>query len=614
MVASARMRRSAHPSPALVVSLLVTGAALFFGGSAGTGSLPWIGGAAVIAVAVLIALEGLPTGWIALVPLAALGVWCVLSVIWSDLPDRSWDYANRTFVYTAFAALGLFVWNRTRELALGLAALLGAVVVWSLAGKVLPWLNEDYGRIARLRSPVGIWNQLALLADYALPLALWLAWRRRVLGALLAYGWLVALVLTYSRGGVLVAVLVVAAWIALSRRWVEAGATLVAAGIPAAAVVGLALLLPGVTEDGTAHSTRVRDGAVFGLALLAGAAAAAGLARLPLPRATATLRRGALVAVGCGALLVLVVGIVRAPTLWDEFTSTSVTQLPNTSERFATAGSNHRWVWWEQAWDGWKEQPLVGNGAGSFALTNLRYRTTYLDQATEPHSLALQFVSETGLVGLLLLVAAFGALIAAAGRRREHELALSLLLPALALHGLLEIDWDYLAVAAPAFLAAGSLAGRPGGDRRPSVFAALCAAGVAFALVSSLLLPWLGNRWTDDALGALDRPAHAVTLAKRARAVDPVSIEPLLVQGLAEEARGDQARAAALYERATEIQPRNPEPWLELGRLELDAGCARRALVHLERYVELDPQARPEAGAADKDRALRLVNSGKPRC
>src|SRR5207247_4153262 len=130
--------------------------------------------------------------------------------------------------------LGLFAARFSRDLAFGLAALLGAVAVWALAGKVFPWLAEDYGRIARLRNPVGIWNQLALLADFALPLALWVAWRRRVAGVLLAYVWLVALVLTYSRGGVLVAVAVVAAWIALSRRWLDAAATLVAAGVPAA--------------------------------------------------------------------------------------------------------------------------------------------------------------------------------------------------------------------------------------------------------------------------------------------------------------------------------------------------------------------------------------------
>lgn len=611
-----RSRRERPPAP-LIIALAISAAAAFFGGGASTRTLPWVGGAAVVAVAALVVVRGLPRGWPALVPLVALALWCALSIGWSDLGDRSWDYANRTLVYAAFAALGLFLADRTRGLATGLAAVLGAVAVWSLAGKALPWLYDDYGRIARLRAPVGIWNQLALLGGYALPLALWLAWRRRVLGALLAYAWLVAVVLTYSRGGVLVAAAVVVAWIVLSRRWVEAGATLLAAGVPAAGVVAVALVLPGVTDDGQPHATRVRDGAVFALVLLAGAAVAAVVARVPLPERTPALRRAALIAaVVVGAVAVSAVA-VRAPSFWRDFTSATETQLPNTSARFAAAGSNHRWVWWKQAWEGWEERPLVGTGAGSFALTNLRYRTTFLDQATEPHNVPLQFLSETGLVGLGLLLAALGSLIAAGWRRQGHELALSLLLPAFVLHALLEIDWDFLAVAAPAFLAAGALAGRPGAvTRRLSRFAAIAAAGAALAAVSSLALPWLGDRWTrqaeDAALGG--RPAKAVALAKRARAVDPVSIEPLFAQALAEETRGNLGRAAALFGRATEVQPRNPQPWGWLGRLELDAGCARAALTHLERYVALDPQARPEAGAADKDRALALVNSGKPRC
>src|SRR5215208_2303709 len=187
-----RARRERPPAPLL---LALVAAAVFFGGGATTGTLPWVGGAAVLAVAALVATRGLPRGWPAVAPLVALAAWCAASIAWSDLGDRSWDYANRTLVYAAFAALGLFLADRTRELAVGLAAILGAVVVWSLAGKAFPWLYDDYGRIARLRAPVGIWNQFALLGDYALPLALWLAWRRRVVGTLLAYAWLVAIVL-----------------------------------------------------------------------------------------------------------------------------------------------------------------------------------------------------------------------------------------------------------------------------------------------------------------------------------------------------------------------------------------------------------------------------------
>src|SRR4029077_15497335 len=86
---------------------------------------------------------------------------------------------------------------------------------------VVPPLYDDYGRVARLRGPVGLWNQLALLGDFALALALW---HKRRAGTLLAYGWLVALALTYSRGGLVTAVFVVAAWFVLSDERVGGAA------------------------------------------------------------------------------------------------------------------------------------------------------------------------------------------------------------------------------------------------------------------------------------------------------------------------------------------------------------------------------------------------------
>src|SRR6202011_4446010 len=103
-----------------------------------------------------------------------------------------------------------------------------------------------------------------LLGDIALPLGLWLAGRSRTAGTLLVYGWAVAIALTYSRGGVAVAIVIVAAWIALSGTWIAGTTTLVAAGVPAGLVIAVGFSLHGVTSDAQSHSTRVHDGLVFG--------------------------------------------------------------------------------------------------------------------------------------------------------------------------------------------------------------------------------------------------------------------------------------------------------------------------------------------------------------
>jgi O-antigen ligase len=599
MVASHRMR--AIRELPLLAPLLLVALAVFFGGGPGDGSLVWLGGGALLALLALVATRGLPTGARVLLPLAALGAWAALSILWSTLPDRSWDYADRTLVYLLFAALGLWFAGRTRELALGLAAILGAVVLWSLAGKVVPPLYGDYGRLARLRGPVGLWNQLALLADFALPLALW---RRGRTGTLLAYAWIVALLLTYSRGGILTGAIVVAAFLALTDERLESAATLVAAAVPAAVVVGIAFALPGVTGDGRSSHVRWHDGLVFGALLLVGAAAALVLERLPRPRITAGARRGLIALGAAGALAVVVVAALAA------LKGAGSAAVGNGGSRVASTSSNFRFVWWREAWNGWLHHKLAGTGAGSFHLTNLRFRTSYLDFATEPHNLPLQFLSEVGVIGLALFLLTAAAFLVPGRRRRGHELALALVLPAFLIQSLVDIDWDFVAVSAPAFLVAGALAGRTR-LRRVSPFGSLALAGVGLLVFGALLLPWLGRRWSGQAEETLSTP-RAVQLANRARSVDPLLIEPLITLAFASQDRPGLARG--YFDAAIAKQPENPKPLLLAGQFALDLGCARLAYSYLEPFTERDPYARPSDGPDDYRTARALVNSGKPRC
>jgi O-antigen ligase len=594
MVASPDMRATRELP--LAASLLLTGCALFFGGGPRDGSLLWLGAGALVVIVALLALDGVPGGWPAVLPLAALVAWLALSISWSALPDRSWDYADRSLVYLLFAVLGLWLAGRARELALGLMTLLGAVLGWSLLGKVLPPVY-DYGppNVARLQGPVGLWNQLALAAAFALPLALW---RRRLEGALLTYVATAALLLTYSRGGVVTAVLVVAAWFALDPDRLESARTLLAGALPAVVVVAIAFALPGVTSDGQSTHVRWRDGLIFGVLLLLGAAATVLLRRVPLPRVP----RRVLVGAGAAVLVVLAVVVIARGGSGP---------LGNGGGRLTSASSNFRFTWWRQALEGWRHAPLAGTGAGSFHVTNLRYRDTYLDFTTEPHDLPLQFLTEAGIVGLALFLLAAWTLVRGTWRRRGAELAVALLFPAFLVHSLVDVDWDFAAVSIPAFLAAGATAGRPV-LRRVSVFGSLVAVGGALLAFVVLLLPWLGHRWADQAADA--PPARAVTLAKRARAVDPLLVEPLWALAFAAELRGEPRAAYAYYREAVRLQPENADTWLAAGQFAWSVGCARAAYDNLVRYTELDQKARPSRGGDTYNKALKIVDAGKARC
>ena len=266
-------------------------AALLFGGGSGDGAVAWIGGAAFV-----VALGACGLAFWGLLPLPGLGregiafavlgggfaAWTGVTILWSVLPDRSWDYFNRGLAYFAFAVVGAFAGSAlsTRVGAWLIGALVGVTCLWALAGKAVPALYEDYGRLARLRSPVGYWNALALVLVFGLPIALWAASSRRHprvvrAGAVVGlYALLIALVLTYSRGGLLAALVALAGWFVLTRERFESLAAFVSGGVPAGIVCAIALLLPGIAQDGQPHSVRVHDGAWFALAFVLGAGAA----------------------------------------------------------------------------------------------------------------------------------------------------------------------------------------------------------------------------------------------------------------------------------------------------------------------------------------------------
>jgi hypothetical protein len=242
---------------------------------------------------------------------------------------------------------------------------------------------------------------------------------------------------------------------------------------------------------------------------------------------------------------------------------------------------------------------LKGTGAGTFELTHRLLRSNSI-VVTEPHNVPLQFLSETGVVGFLLAmgsvgaaaVGVVGAIRGLAGPERVAAVALGVLALAYLVHSILDFDWDFVAVSGPFFMTVGVLLGHgtaPVAERR--TFLAPVPAVLAIAVALSLLTPWFAKRATDSAEAAVadGRFVQALRDARDARSLNPLALQPVLVQAAAEEQLGNLAAAGRLYVHAVRLQPLNPRPWYELGRFQVDRQRYADAIPPLKRAVELDP-------------------------
>jgi hypothetical protein len=617
--------RGAAPLLLAAVALLA-GAAVLVGGGSSDDRLVWIGGGAIVLAGLAVAALGRPQldarGWVFLALLAAFVAWNGFSVLWSIEGDRSWNYFNRGLAYLAFAVLGVYLGAHVREaarvVAAGLALLIAVAVSWALMGKIVPAIAPDNARIARLHLPLQYWNALALLIAMGLPIGLWLAARPAHRAALrtaaVAFLYLstVALLLTYSRGGILVAGIAVGVWLVLGRPRLESAAACICAGVPGLGVALWAFGRAGIAKDQQRYSVRVHDGALFGLALvLVGVlvtASAYVLVRAERRWPLSAVRRrllgraaGVLALVGAMAAIGVAAATVHPGRVLHDFGRQASPNVVGTPERLTTVSSSSRWDWWKEAWQGFKSDPWKGTGAGSFGLVHTILRKNALS-VTEPHNVPLQALSETGVVGFALFVGAsvvaIVGVVSAVRRSAEREriAAIVLAIAALAylLHAIGDFDWDFLAVTAPLFVVVGVLlgAGRAVGPR-PRPFATVSVAVVVLAVVYSFGAAWLSRRDVRSAYAALAaghvRAAHRD--ARRAHSLDPLSLEALLARAAAETAarRFDDARHA--YVQAIELQPLNWLPWYELATFEASRGRLRVALRYAERSVALNPWA-----------------------
>ena len=626
-----------------LVGMVVLWAAVA-GDASGFGAVLPVGGAAVLLLLgalVAMALGRLAppgsgrSGGVLVAATVALVAWTGATVVWSIVPDRSWDVFNKGLAYAAFLGLGIVLAGAAGRFAArygaSLLALVTAVVlVWALLAKAVPSLDPQGDRVARLKEPVGYWNALALLADVAIVLGLWLGastGRRalvRVGGALLTYAATLALLLTLSRAGVLAGAVVVALWLALSRERVEGGLLLAASAGPAVLVGAWAFTRPALVEDVALRADREADGTVFGVLALVGAGLAVLLATLVVPRLGESARRTSVRALVVIALVCLVASVVALGVGVADAVSSgrSCSEVVNDPGRLGSLDPNNRWCWWNEARDVYAGNAPEGAGAGSFEVARKRFRVDARN-VLQPHSVPLQQLSDGGLValGLFVLLVASGAWVCACAVRRlegdERAAAVALVAAPAAyfLHALVDYSWDFLAVTAPTLLSLGVLAAA-GRAPRAVARAPWLAVGAALAAVLALVsfsMPRLADRAVRASTRALDDGdfERARDRAQWARFLNPLSVEPLWALARLEERRGVLRKAEGRYVQAAELQPDNPETWYALGLFEFEARqrmCAAYAFLN-ESYT-LDPSGSQWTPGGPLDVARDAVNAG----
>jgi hypothetical protein len=630
---------------AALVGGSLAGAAFAGDGSDVDGILPVGGTAAVLLSAALLAvalgLVAAPrvgrSGGVLIIVMILLAAWTGATVWWSIVPDRSWDAFNKSAAFAVFLGLGVVLagvgGRAAARLGASVLALVTAfVLTWALVAKSIPSFDPEGDRVARLREPVEYWNALALIADVAIGLGLWLGASRghratvRVVGGLLVYIATLSLLLTLSRVGIAAAVAVVLLWLALSEgRRVEGGLLLAASVTPAALVGGWAFTRPALVEDVAERSDRVADGTILGFLTLAGtglvvALVAAGSRRSLDDERRRKIGRGLLAAAGVAVATVLVGAVVAVGSAISS--DSTCAEVVNDPSRLGSLDLSNRWCWWNEAVDVYAGNAPEGAGAGTFEIARKRYRSDARN-VTQPHSVPLQQLAGGGLVALGL----FCALVLAAaatcvfslrrleGGERAAAVALVAAPVAYLLHALVDYSWDFLAVTAPTMVALGVLAGagHPPGARRSRSVLGLGAVLVALALLVSFASPRLADtsvRESTRALGAADF-VRARDRADWARFFNPLSVDPIFAVARIRERQNFQRAAEETYVDAVELQPENPETWYALGLFELQAlGKLCAAYEFLNQAYTLDPAGHQWSEGGPLDVARDAVNRG----
>jgi O-antigen ligase len=658
-------------SPALVPALVATCLFVALGASeAGFYPTTWYPAALFLLALLTVALVALnPPRAVprpvlaALLLLVAYTAWAYLSITWAGEQGPAWEGANRTALYAiVFALFALWPFD-----ARGATAVLGLVAIGIAGIGLVELLRADassepagYFIGVRLAEPAGYINANVALWTLGLLPCLFLASRRGVPAPLRGLflggaGLLAALALLgQSRGWVLALPLALVLYLALVPGRVRGALTVLAVAAGGAAVSGPVLAVHDEADrrglDGLLADATTAILTMAAALVLVGTLAALVDRRIALSERAA--RRGSLtfgavlgVAGVCAAAIALAASdpAERIGDAWDEF-KRGESQPEVGSSRFS-GGGTHRYDIWRVAWAAFRDHPWRGLGVENFQEEYLLRRDSS-EQPRYAHSLELGVLSQTGLVGGLLLAGALVAALAAAARARRSppaERALAAVAVAIfgywLLHASVDWFWEFPALTGVA-LALLAMATALGPRRMPDprgAFdprardprharghrqalglrsrralqwpAAAAAALVALLLAVSFAVPWLAERhvsraaeiWRADPTGAFEHLDRAADL-------NPLSPRAQLTEATIALRLGRRGRAESAFLAALEREPDNGYALLELGMIAAERGQRPRARRLLELAHSRSPRDRLVSEVLADVRRGRRVN------
>jgi hypothetical protein len=598
-------------------------------------------GAAIAITALVLGPGRRRWGGVTLGLFAAFAVLTAVSISWSVAPDQSWVSASQIVSYLAVFGgaiiLARLFGERWPALVGGIAVLTTVIAGYALLAKVFPATFDSSDTVGRLGAPFDYWNATGLIAALGVPACLWAGARRERARALrgLAPPAIAVLgtviILSYSRGALLAAVVGLICWFAFVPLRLR-GALVLAIGVAGAAVLSIyALHTHALTGNSVALAARDTAGHTFGVVLvlvlaltaLAGLLGAFAMDRVQL--APTTRRRVAI------ALLVLValipvagIGALAASSrgLTGEV-SHEWSQLTNTNSGAANAPSrliqlgNARGRYWSEGLKVGEHALLKGTGALGYATAVTRY-TDDARVVPHAHSFVIQTFADFGLIGVVLMFALLIAWSIASARtlvpdsedadphtaERAGLLTLLAVVVTFGVHSAIDWTWFVPGTALPALACAGWLAGRgplgePAGRlaRRRRLLDSPGVAAASLGVVAVTLLaawaiyqPLRSSNAEDAAIQALGRGnvTAAQSDARTAANVEPVAVSPLWELATIDQAAGHRAAAQAELQRAVNRQPENAQTWLQLGQFYLQTGQKARALAPLQRAHTLD--------------------------